>query len=75
MNLYCPWRHIVIRIDGELKPCCNIIYEKVNLGNVFNNQFNEVWNSERLQKFGEVFCGNHLVVANCAHFIISRIVE
>jgi radical SAM protein with 4Fe4S-binding SPASM domain len=50
-----PWRHAVIRVDGKVKPCCNIMYEEIDLGNVFVESFQQVWKSARMEKFRQDF--------------------
>jgi radical SAM protein with 4Fe4S-binding SPASM domain len=50
-----PWRHAVIRVDGEVKPCCNIMYEEIDIGNVFKDSFQKVWRSARIEKFRQDF--------------------
>jgi radical SAM protein with 4Fe4S-binding SPASM domain len=51
-----PWRHAVVRVDGKLKPCCNIMYEEIDLGNVFEDgSFQEVWRSEHMESFRQDF--------------------
>jgi radical SAM protein with 4Fe4S-binding SPASM domain len=50
-----PWRHAVIRVDGKVKPCCNFMYEEINLGNVFEEPFQKVWRSARMEEFRQDF--------------------
>lgn len=50
-----PWRHAVIRVDGKVKPCCNIMYEEIDLGNVFEESFQRVWRSARMEEFRQDF--------------------
>jgi radical SAM protein with 4Fe4S-binding SPASM domain len=50
-----PWRHAVIRVDGEVKPCCNIMYDEIDLGNVFEGSFGAVWQSARMEEFRRYF--------------------
>jgi radical SAM protein with 4Fe4S-binding SPASM domain len=50
-----PWRHVVIRLDGQLMPCCNIMYDTINLGNVFKDSFQKVWRSTQMERFRQDF--------------------
>ena len=51
-----PWRHAVIRVDGKIMPCCNIMYEEIDLGNVFEEgSFQKVWRSVRMENFRQDF--------------------
>jgi|WetSurMetagenome_2_1015567.scaffolds.fasta_scaffold00106_13 radical SAM protein with 4Fe4S-binding SPASM domain len=60
-----PWRHAVIRVDGKLMPCCNIMYEEMDLGNIFEESFGKVWRSARMERFRSDFLIKS--PACCAH--------
>lgn len=45
-----PWRSPSIKVDGELTPCCRIMYHRdFSFGNVLQTSFADVWNSSETQ--------------------------
>jgi radical SAM protein with 4Fe4S-binding SPASM domain len=45
-----PWRSPSIKVDGELTPCCRIMYHHdFSFGNVLRTAFAEIWNSPQTQ--------------------------
>ncbi len=38
------WRSAVINVNGGITPCC--LYDTVDWGNVFNNDFRNEWNNK-----------------------------
>jgi len=58
-----PWNKIYITYDGFLFPCCSSTAPRTrmindNFGNLLEQDFKELWNSERYKKFrNDVRCG------------------
>jgi radical SAM protein with 4Fe4S-binding SPASM domain len=51
-----PWRMPYITYDGYLTPCCHVENPKAgNLGNVFDNSFEEIWNGPAYRDFRRNF--------------------
>lgn len=48
-----PWRGAYVTADGFVTPCCENGSDpaRINFGNVFEEPFAEIWNSERYQEF------------------------
>jgi len=46
-----PWLTTVITINGDVMPCCNINSPIYSMGNVFNENFSDIWNSPKYQHF------------------------
>jgi radical SAM protein with 4Fe4S-binding SPASM domain len=46
-----PWVHAYIRFDGKVQVCC--WFEDAVMGDLNKQSFEEIWNSERYQKFRE----------------------
>jgi radical SAM protein with 4Fe4S-binding SPASM domain len=69
-----PWHHAVIRVDGKVMPCCNIMYEKIDLGNVFQEgSFQKVWHSERMENFRRDFLKNSpSCCVNCPFYTFRK---
>jgi radical SAM protein with 4Fe4S-binding SPASM domain len=42
-----PWEAIVINPNGSVSACCSVEDEKDDFGNIFENSFREIWNSEK----------------------------
>jgi len=51
-----PWMSVFINISGEVSPCCAIYpYKNISFGNIFDNDFNNVWNSEKAKLMRDEF--------------------
>ena len=48
-----PWKGSYITADGFVTPCCEngSDPERINFGNIFDQSFSEIWNSEQYQQF------------------------
>ena len=45
-----PWFSLYIAVNGDVRPCCSFAEGNVcNLGNLFEQSFAEIWNSEKYQ--------------------------
>ena len=44
-----PWEAIAINTNGSVSACCSVEEEKDDFGNIFDQPFEELWNSERYQ--------------------------
>jgi radical SAM protein with 4Fe4S-binding SPASM domain len=49
---YCEWIYFTatIQVNGDVVPCCRDGQGKYVLGNVFDDNFFDIWNNERYQK-------------------------
>ncbi len=52
-----PWIAAYIFPDGEVRPCLNFSY---SYGNIKNNKFKEIWNSEKAIKYRQVLKENKI---------------
>jgi radical SAM protein with 4Fe4S-binding SPASM domain len=68
-----PWRHAVIRVDGKITPCCNKMYEEIELGNVFEQPFHKVWRSAVMEKFRQDFLKQSPSYCKHCPFYVYRI--
>lgn len=50
---YYPWHSVVILWDGTVIPCCRDFDGKYVLGNIFNNDLDDIWYGEKLVKLRE----------------------
>lgn len=46
-----PWFSCYIRADGRVQPCCSCHTEGEDFGNLLTQDFNEIWNGVRIQRF------------------------
>lgn len=58
-DVRCPWlwRYVVINHDGSISPCCFIDNEETDLGNILEDNFDEIWNNESF-KTSRMILGN-----------------
>jgi radical SAM protein with 4Fe4S-binding SPASM domain len=51
-NNYCEWIYFTttIQVNGDVVPCCRDTKGKFILGNVFNQEFFEIWNNQKYQE-------------------------
>lgn len=44
-----PWKHVLIRIDGAVVPCCYLSNYRCNavMGNIFKEPLSKIWNSKK----------------------------
>lgn len=72
-----PWKWTNITYDGYVTPCCVIDDPKVlNMGNIFKNDFREIWNNERYREFRLQFLSENIpyVCSQCLNnrFILKQ---
>jgi len=50
-NVFCnwPWEAIAINTNGSVSACCSVEEEKDDFGNIFDQPFEEMWNSDKYQ--------------------------
>jgi len=48
-----PWEYVFIRANGDITPCCAIFGSDKGavVGNIFQQQFNDIWHGERFREF------------------------
>lgn len=46
-----PWTTAVVTMDGDVMPCCNIHSKAFSMGNVFSQNFAELWNDTCYKNF------------------------
>ncbi len=55
-----PWVSTYVTYDGYVTPCCNLADPRdINLGNLFEESFNEIWNSPKLRDFRSRLASNN----------------
>ena len=50
-----PWFLIYITVDGSVRPCCSFSFTKADMGNIFEQNFEEIWNGHKYQQLRKVF--------------------
>ena len=63
-----PWKGAYITADGFVTPCCEngSDPERINFGNIFEQSFSEIWNSEQYQQFRRALQSTESRPAICA---------
>lgn len=72
------WRTSVITWDGDVAVCCFDKDADYNLGNVFKNNFNEIWTNENYTKFRKAIFNNRKKIpmcTNCTEGLKINIIE
>jgi radical SAM protein with 4Fe4S-binding SPASM domain len=52
------WRTSVVTWDGRVVPCCFDKDARFEIGNIYNNDFEELWNSKKYNNFRKVVLSN-----------------
>lgn len=59
------WVGVNIDYDGTVVPCCFDYDEKLNLGNIFNDDFNDIWNGSKMKMFREKVYSDKASISIC----------
>lgn len=51
MFCYQPFYYIEIYENGDVYTCCPSFIDNFSIGNIFKNNFDDIWNGEKIQKF------------------------
>lgn len=66
---YAIWDDVFIDCHGNLTPCCHTLHHKeYNLGNVFNESFHSVLNSEKFRTFRKMFLSTKFGLPRCSPY-------
>lgn len=55
-NNTCEWIYftVTIQVNGDVVPCCRDVSGKCILGNVFNQEINEIWNNQKYRDLRKI---------------------
>ena len=73
-----PWFSAYVTHDGMVRPCCTCFQSSTNMGNLLENDFDEIWNGEKYQWFRkEIRAGKRPfeVCKNCVPRTLTDIVR
>lgn len=74
-----PWSSVYITVDGDVRPCCSFpLTTEATLGNIFTDDFMQVWNSPRYQGLRKSFRQGKRpfkICRNCLAPTLSRLVK
>ena len=62
---YMPYLNIMIYANGEVAPCCYMPFKPKFLGNIFKQNFKEVWNNTNYQNFRLKLKNNRQSIKEC----------
>ena len=51
LKCYSPFRYLQIQTEGSVYPCCGDMWATENIGNIYYNNPNKIWNSKRARIF------------------------
>jgi len=68
---FSPWLEVYIQYYGGVRLCCEFYSKKYDVGNIFRENFKDIWNGEKMQKIRHDFWKGKLgfpVCATCNRF-------
>ena len=69
-----PWFSLYIAVNGDVRPCCSFAEGNVcNLGNLFQQSFAEIWNSEKFQALRRQALDRKLTWFICRNCVPNRL--
>ena len=69
-----PWFSLYIAVNGDVRPCCSFAEGNVcNLGNLFEQSFAEIWNSEEYRRLRRQALGRKLTYFICRNCVPNRL--
>ena len=71
-----PWFSLYITVDGNVRPCCSFGEgETFVLGNLFEESFSEIWNSEKYQRLRRQALDRQLRYTVCRNCTPNRLID
>lgn len=74
-----PWTSVYITVDGDVRPCCSFpLTTEATLGNIFSDDFMQIWNSPRYQSLRKAFRQGKRpfkICTNCIAPTLGRLVK
>ncbi len=62
---YSPWLEVYIQWYGGVRLCCEFYSKKYDIGNMFEKDFKEIWNSGQMQQIREFFSKGQMNFSVC----------
>lgn len=59
------WEEMTINVDGSVVPCCRDSNNKYVFGNIFKEDFQEIWNNKKYQDFRKKIIKNKKQIPIC----------
>ena len=59
------WEEITINVDGSVVPCCRDANNKYVFGNIFKQNFKQIWNNKKYQNFRKTILKNKKSINIC----------
>lgn len=74
-----PWTSIYLTVGGDVRPCCSFgVTESMTMGNIFEEDFMEIWNNERYRNLRTRMRSGerpHKICKNCIAPTLWRILK
>lgn len=63
----CPWIYYstVILVNGDVVPCCRDATGKFVMGNILQQNLEDIWNGEKFKKFRKMLLKNQTAISIC----------
>ena len=69
-----PWFSLYVTVDGNVRPCCSFGEgETLVLGNIFEQDFSEIWNNEKYRAFRRQSIERNLQYTVCRNCTPNRL--
>lgn len=59
------WEEITINVDGSVVPCCRDANNKYVFGNIFKEDFKNIWNNDKIKEFRKKILENKQQIDIC----------
>jgi radical SAM protein with 4Fe4S-binding SPASM domain len=73
-----PWFSTYITVDGVVRPCCSFSQTCADMGNIMQQDMQDIWNGEQYQRFRQAIRSGkrpYSICANCVPQTLTDIVK
>ncbi|MCP4371861.1 MAG: radical SAM protein [Deltaproteobacteria bacterium] len=73
-----PWFSAYVTVEGFVRPCCSFSQTEANMGNIFENSIQEIWNGKKYQRFRKAIREGkrpYPICANCVPQTLTDIIR
>lgn len=49
-----PFNHLIVRYNGDVLPCCMFVSTELVVGNIYEDNIEDIWRSEKVKKLREL---------------------
>jgi radical SAM protein with 4Fe4S-binding SPASM domain len=70
-----PWFSAYITLEGMVRPCCSCSQDYTNMGNILQNDIEDIWNGEKYQHFRKAIREGKRPFAICANCVPQTLTD